>query len=82
MALEDNASCLLSSQALFIGTRFVSIYKDRDSANGPIAGIYTEEGPARTAILELLETCRERTGWPVKPLGVELQQIWEKQGSS
>ncbi|BCR87316.1 uncharacterized protein ACHE_31303S [Aspergillus chevalieri] len=42
-----------------------------------IAGIFTFENHARQAILELLESCQERTGWPVKSLGVELQQLWE-----
>jgi hypothetical protein len=50
-------------------------------ANENAAGIYTQETHTRMAILSLLEACRERSGWPVKPLGVELQQIWEKQDS-
>ncbi|KAJ5815078.1 hypothetical protein N7474_006855 [Penicillium riverlandense] len=44
-----------------------------------IAGIFTQEHYAREAILELLESCRGRTGWPVKPLGEELQQFWKNQ---
>ncbi|KAJ6072303.1 hypothetical protein N7467_010388 [Penicillium canescens] len=58
MTLKDDASSLMSSQALFI------------------AGIFTQEPHAREAILELLESCRKRTGWPVRSLGDELQQIW------
>ncbi|KAJ5081533.1 hypothetical protein NUU61_009797, partial [Penicillium alfredii] len=41
-----------------------------------IAGLFTQERYAREAILELLESCRERTGWPVRSLGTELQQFW------
>ncbi|CAG8365616.1 unnamed protein product [Penicillium salamii] len=63
MTLKDNASSLMSSQALFI------------------AGIHTQEIHFRGAILDLLEACRERCGWPVKSLGDELQQIWENQAS-
>ncbi|KAJ5602100.1 hypothetical protein N7510_011634 [Penicillium lagena] len=60
MTLKDNPSSLMSSQALFID----------------LAGIFTQEHCAREAILELLESCRERTGWPVRSLGAELQQFW------
>lgn len=45
-------------------------------ANQGLAGIFTQENHAHEAILELLESCRERTGWPIKSLGVELQQLW------
>ncbi|TPR05478.1 Alpha/beta hydrolase family protein [Aspergillus niger] len=61
MTLRDNASSLMSSQAVFI------------------AGIFTQEKRAREDILELLESCRARTGWPVRSLGVELQELWESQ---
>ncbi|GKZ62810.1 hypothetical protein AnigIFM49718_010235 [Aspergillus niger] len=61
MTLKDNASSLMSSQAVFI------------------AGIFTQEKRAREDILELLESCRARTGWPVRSLGVELQELWESQ---
>ncbi|GLA30966.1 hypothetical protein AnigIFM63326_009401 [Aspergillus niger] len=60
MTLRDNASSLMSSQAVFIG-------------------IFTQEKRAREDILELLESCRARTGWPVRSLGVELQELWESQ---
>ncbi|GLA08973.1 hypothetical protein AnigIFM60653_010777 [Aspergillus niger] len=60
MTLKDNASSLMSSQAVFIG-------------------IFTQEKRAREDILELLESCRARTGWPVRSLGVELQELWESQ---
>ncbi|OJJ79393.1 uncharacterized protein ASPGLDRAFT_52655 [Aspergillus glaucus CBS 516.65] len=40
-----------------------------------IAGTFTQGNHAREAILELLESCREQTSWPVKSLGVELQQL-------
>ncbi|OQE20863.1 hypothetical protein PENFLA_c015G09575 [Penicillium flavigenum] len=41
-----------------------------------IAGLFTQEHNTREAILELLESCRERSGWPVRSLGVELQHFW------
>ncbi|OJJ66231.1 hypothetical protein ASPBRDRAFT_59903 [Aspergillus brasiliensis CBS 101740] len=62
MTLKDNASSLMSSQAVFIG-------------------IFTQEKRAREDILELLDSCRARAGWPVRSLGVELQELWERQDS-
>ncbi|GKZ34153.1 hypothetical protein AbraIFM66950_004335 [Aspergillus brasiliensis] len=62
MTLKDNASSLMSSQAVFIG-------------------IFTQEKHAREAVLELLDSYRARTGWPVRSLGVELQELWERQDS-
>ncbi|PYH91367.1 hypothetical protein BO71DRAFT_421613 [Aspergillus ellipticus CBS 707.79] len=47
-----------------------------------IAGMFTQERQARDAILELLETCRERAGWPVRSLGVELQELWGRHQSN
>ncbi|OQE91204.1 hypothetical protein PENNAL_c0010G06850, partial [Penicillium nalgiovense] len=41
-----------------------------------IAGLFTHEHDTRGAILELLESCRERSGWPVRPLSEELQHFW------
>ncbi|KAL4891989.1 fungal-specific transcription factor domain-containing protein [Aspergillus ambiguus] len=58
MTLKDDASSLMSSQALFI------------------AGIFVQKQEARELILELLESCRGRTGWPVRSLGIELQELW------
>ncbi|OGM51128.1 hypothetical protein ABOM_000020 [Aspergillus bombycis] len=46
-----------------------------------IAGMFAQEPGAREAILELLESCRERSGWPVRSLGAELQQLWESHES-
>ncbi|KAF9888295.1 hypothetical protein FE257_008868 [Aspergillus nanangensis] len=43
-----------------------------------IAGLFIQEHNAREAVLELLDSCRERTGWPVRSLGGELQQFWGK----
>jgi hypothetical protein len=75
MTLKDDASSLMSSQALFIGMS-ISVQAERSNANLNAAGIFTQEPRAREAILELLELCRKRTGWPVRSLGDELQQIW------
>lgn len=79
LTLKDNASCLMSSQALFIGMWVFVIKTDRTDKG--TAGTYTQGINARKAVLGLLASCRERSGWPVKPLGTELQQIWDKQDS-
>ncbi|OJI88395.1 hypothetical protein ASPTUDRAFT_61042 [Aspergillus tubingensis CBS 134.48] len=49
------------------------------SSQAVFIGIFTQEKHAREDILELLESCRARTGWPVRSLGVELQDLWESQ---
>lgn len=36
----------------------------------------TSDTLRRRHILRLIETCRHRTGWPVKPLEEELQAVW------
>ncbi|TDZ17928.1 Transcription activator AMTR1 [Colletotrichum orbiculare MAFF 240422] len=43
-----------------------------------IAGIPLESKRERECVLSLLEACRERSGWPVKPLGEELKSRWEE----
>jgi hypothetical protein len=75
MTLKDDASSLMSSQALFIGMA-IPAQSEESVTNLDTAGIFTQEPHARDAILELLESCRKRTGWPVRSLGDELQQIW------
>ncbi|KAJ5785305.1 uncharacterized protein N7503_010517 [Penicillium pulvis] len=42
-----------------------------------IAGLFTQDKDAREAILALLVSCRQRSGWPASPLGLELQQLWD-----
>ncbi|PYI06993.1 hypothetical protein BO78DRAFT_429277 [Aspergillus sclerotiicarbonarius CBS 121057] len=61
----------------------------KDSASGFmssqalfIAGMFTQEIRAREAILELLEACQERTGWPVRSLGAELKELWGRHEST
>ncbi|KAJ6142339.1 hypothetical protein N7497_011438 [Penicillium chrysogenum] len=41
-----------------------------------IAGLFAQGHNTREAILELLEACRERSGWPVRSLGEDLQHLW------
>lgn len=81
MTLTDNASSLMSSQALFIG-EWLSLNDTKIWANNRVAGIFTQDNQARGAIVELLDLCRDRTGWPTRSLGIELQHIWERHGST
>lgn len=43
-----------------------------------IAGTCTPNAERRHGILQLINSCRQRTGWPIKPLAEELEAIWEK----
>lgn len=42
------------------------------------AGMCIQEQAKREAVLELIDSCRQRTGWPIKPLGEELQAFWDE----
>ena len=44
--------------------------------------MFAQGRQAREAILELLEACRERAGWPVRSLGIELQELWGRHESA
>ncbi|KAL4886965.1 fungal-specific transcription factor domain-containing protein [Aspergillus karnatakaensis] len=41
-----------------------------------IAGMFTQGNRSRECVLDLLESCRRRTGWPVHSFGDELKQLW------
>lgn len=41
-----------------------------------IAGNCTQDGRRREQIVNLINTCRQRTGWPTKPLEDELRELW------
>jgi hypothetical protein len=41
--------------------------------------MFTRDARTREAVLDLLDSCRQRTGWPVKPLRDELRQFWDAQ---
>ncbi|KAK9427544.1 fungal-specific transcription factor domain-containing protein [Lipomyces doorenjongii] len=43
-----------------------------------IAGLCVQESQGREAVLELLDSCRQRTGWPTTPLENELKSLWKK----
>ncbi|KAL2857995.1 fungal-specific transcription factor domain-containing protein [Aspergillus pseudoustus] len=42
-----------------------------------IAGMFTQDSRSRECVLDLLGSCRERTGWPVHSFGNELKQLWK-----
>ncbi|KAL4753905.1 hypothetical protein BDW72DRAFT_201136 [Aspergillus terricola var. indicus] len=46
-----------------------------------IAGMFTQESNSRECVVDLLESCRRRTGWPVHSFGDELKQIWKSHES-
>ncbi|KAL4764164.1 Zn(II)2Cys6 transcription factor [Aspergillus foveolatus] len=64
MALNDDASGIISSQCIFI------------------AGMFTQGSHSRECVLDLLDFCRRRTGWPVHSFGDELKQIWKSHETS
>ncbi|KAL4970945.1 Zn(II)2Cys6 transcription factor [Aspergillus stella-maris] len=44
-----------------------------------IAGMFTQDARARECVLDLLESCRRRAGWPVHSFENELKQLWVTQ---
>jgi hypothetical protein len=36
-----------------------------------------QEPSKRESVLEMIDACRQRTGWPIKPLGEELKAFWD-----
>lgn len=75
VTLKDDASSLMSSQCVFIGMSMFISAKNL-SLTTISAGIFTQDDHVRKSILEFLDSCRQRTGWPVNPLGDELQELW------
>ncbi len=73
MTLKDDASSVISSQCLYIGN---AIPSQRFLILTSIAGMFTQGNRSRECVLDLLNTCRQRTGWPVHSFGDELKQLW------
>lgn len=46
------------------------------SSDSTIAGLPLEDSQQRRCVLNLLDSCRRRSGWPVKSLGEELSVRW------
>jgi hypothetical protein len=79
MTLTDDASGLMSAQALFIGKIHKSYaYRVRryKLIFLALAGMYIQDRQARICVLELINLCRQRTGWPATPLIDELKELW------
>ena len=75
MTLTDDASSVLSSQCLYIGmTRVFDMILPLMCI---LAGMCVQDSRQRIEILALVDTCRKRAGWPIQPLGDELQAFWE-----
>ncbi|PQE16781.1 catalytic activity protein [Rutstroemia sp. NJR-2017a BBW] len=69
MTLTDNASSVMCSQCLFIVH-----YGLTESFK---AGMCIQEPSKRESVLDMIDACRQRTGWPIKPLGEELKAFWD-----
>lgn len=74
VTLTDYASSVASSQCLFIGTFCSPV--SATMFDFDTAGMCTFDERKRKEILRLIDMCRMRTGWPVKPMHEELKAIW------
>jgi hypothetical protein len=75
--LTDNASSLMSSQCLFVGASIVHYYMTQRFLIYS-AGSCTQDPRKRAAIVELIDICQQRTGWPTKSLSEDLRVEWEQ----
>jgi hypothetical protein len=41
-----------------------------------LAGMVIEDPDQRSAILDILDTCSRRAGWPSYSLGREMKELW------
>lgn len=76
MILTEDASSMLSSQCLFIGRspmQSSELYRLTPWA----AGMFMQNPRERECVVEMLDTCQKRCGWPTPSLRSELEQIWE-----
>lgn len=79
--LSDHASSVLSSQCVFIGKLralgLLSLLGLRKLVDAIlIAGMVVEDPNQRSEILDILDTCKCRAGWPSYSLCRELKMIW------
>jgi hypothetical protein len=81
MTLTDNASSVMCSQCLFIGMFCIFPSSFTTQSYGLTenlkAGMCIQEPSKRESVLEMIDTCRQRTGWPIKALGDELKAFWD-----
>jgi hypothetical protein len=74
--LTDDASCIMSSQCLFIGSN-IAISILFKLANPPLlAGLCIQDQRERMEVVRLLKASRDRAGWPFYPLSDHLQMTW------
>jgi hypothetical protein len=71
--LTDDASGIMSSQCLFIGAYLIMT---TTLILTPQAGMCMHGTARRQAVLRFIESCRRRTSWPIRPLGEELEAVW------
>lgn len=80
MTLNDFASSVMTSQCLFIGMSPPSNRKAPSRLNHCLvkttAGGPLEDSGLRATVLNLLDSCRQRAGWPVDDLGEKLKSKW------
>ncbi|CAG7558034.1 unnamed protein product [Fusarium equiseti] len=74
MTLTEDASSMLSSQCLFIG---MSFFYRSDVLLIRVAGMFMQDPRQKEAVLDMLDSCQKRCGWPTPSLRFELEAIWK-----
>lgn len=75
MTLTEDASSMLSSQCLFIGK--APPQSILTLSHNALAGMFMQKPREKGFLLEMLDSCQKRCGWPTPSLRSELEQIWE-----
>jgi len=78
MTLTEDASSMLSSQCLFIG---MSSFHKSDVLLTGVAGMFMQDPRQKEAVLDMLDSCQKRCGWPTPSLRFELEAIWKNPDS-
>jgi hypothetical protein len=76
---SDSSSAVMCSQSLFIGKYALTCFTRRLLLTIWAAGLSLEDRRQRKYVLQLLEGCRQRTGWSYS-FGEDLKLRWEVSG--
>jgi hypothetical protein len=87
MTLTDEASSMMSSQFLFIGTppcrntsgSCLQLEEVNQNTNNVPAGLFAQDERERAAIVEMIDAASEKSGWWAGSLGEDLRMTWAQQ---
>lgn len=82
MTLTDDASSMTCSQFLYIGMFRSNYVLTVDVRLIFAAGLFAQDPREQDCIIDMLESCCERSGWWAGPLHEDLRAAWTKTSGS